>query len=173
MNSIHLMRANTHDITSLVILSRLTFEQAFAKQNTKEDLEKYINENFSHTKLTEELTDAFNKFFIAFSGDEPLGYYKLRLKPHPDQPKNTKAVELERIYVLHQHQSKKVGAALMEHAINFARINNFDTVWLGVWERNEKAITFYKRWGFEIYGAHPFMLGNDPQTDVLMKKSLY
>lgn len=172
MTDLHIKPTGVQDVSRLVTLARQTFEEAFAHQNTKADLEKYLDEHFTPAKLSDELNDPTNKFFIAYADTQAAGYCKLRLNQHPDQPKNTKALELERIYVLREYQSKKVGAALMEHVINYSKANHYETLWLGVWEKNEKAIAFYKRWGFEIYGTHPFQLGNDPQTDVLMKKRL-
>ena len=85
---------------------------------------------------------------------------------------NGTALEIARIYAVQKSIGKGVGRALMQHCIEIARQRNFRIIWLGVWEKNQKAITFYSKWGFEKFGDHMFMLGNDPQTDWLMKKVL-
>ena len=71
-----------------------------------------------------------------------------------------------------EFQKRKIGASLLQHCLDYGRKNGFDILWLGVWEKNEHAITFYKRWGFQGFGAHEFLLGQDRQRDILMKKSL-
>jgi ribosomal protein S18 acetylase RimI-like enzyme len=90
----------------------------------------------------------------------------------PEELKDRRPIEIERIYVLQQYHDKKAGAALMAHCMEYATNNGYNTIWLGVWEHNHRAISFYKRWGFELFGSHPFILGDDHQTDVLMKKEL-
>ena len=80
--------------------------------------------------------------------------------------KKYKAIELKRIYVLKEYHSKKVGAALMNFALQFAAEKNYEAVWLGVWEHNLKAQAFYKKWGFVDTGAtHDFPIGDTPQMD--------
>ncbi len=168
--SIHL--AILSDAPTLALLGETTFHETFAHQNTESDMKKYVFENFSKEQVIKELEDANNKFFLARWHEQPIGYMKLRLGEHPDQPKNTKSVELERIYVLKDFLNNKAGAALLGHAINLSRNMGYQTLWLGVWEHNERAINFYVRWGFTTYGSHIFVLGTDPQIDILMKKDL-
>jgi ribosomal protein S18 acetylase RimI-like enzyme len=67
---------------------------------------------------------------------------------------------------------KGIGKALMLKCIEIAREKKSDVLWLGVWENNQRAIDFYTKWGFEKFSTHIFMLGDDPQTDWLMKKEL-
>jgi diamine N-acetyltransferase len=161
-----------HNFNALGRVARQTFREAFGGQNNPADMEKYMAENLTDKHFELELADNQNKFFLSILGQEIIGYAKLRDRASPDQPPNVKAIELERIYVLGRYQNKKVGNDLMAHCIDFAMKAGFQTLWLGVWERNAKAIGFYQRWGFEPYGKHAFTLGNDVQTDVLMKKEL-
>jgi ribosomal protein S18 acetylase RimI-like enzyme len=83
--------------------------------------------------------------------------------------KDDKALEIERIYVLKDFYGKKVGQLLYEKAIELAKQVKSDYVWLGVWEENQRAISFYKKNGFEEFDKHIFKLGNDEQTDIMMK----
>src|SRR5205085_11664475 len=100
------------------------------------------------------------------------GYIKLRTNNELPQLKNKKSIELERIYVLKHFQGMGLGYRFIEFAIEFAQSKGFNTIWLGVWTRNKKAISFYKKCGFEIFGEHEFTLGTDEQVDWLMKKDL-
>ena len=81
-------------------------------------------------------------------------------------------IEIERIYVRKEYLGKKVGGLLMKKCLELAQQKGYTLVWLGVWEHNAKAIAFYEKWGFEKFGSHAFLLGNDLQTDWLMKKNL-
>lgn len=164
-------RATVTDAKILTQLSVATFRDTFGLQNRKEDMDKYLAEVMSLEKLTEELEDEGNYFFLAWYNGRPAGYTKMRANREPDIIA-VNPIELERIYVLEQFQGRKTGAALMQHCIDLATSNKHDVLWLGVWELNHKAINFYKQWGFELCGAHPFLLGDDLQTDVLMRKLL-
>jgi ribosomal protein S18 acetylase RimI-like enzyme len=73
---------------------------------------------------------------------------------------------------LAEFHGQKAGAALMQHCLGLAMMAGYDVVWLGVWEHNYKALNFYRKWGFEVFGSHIFRLGDDEQTDVMMKKHL-
>jgi ribosomal protein S18 acetylase RimI-like enzyme len=85
---------------------------------------------------------------------------------------STKTIEIERIYSTQEYIGKKAGKSLMEACLDVAREQDCETIWLGVWEHNPRAIAFYEKWGFEKFGSHPFLLGTDLQTDLLMKKNL-
>jgi len=156
----------------LLQVSIRTFCDTFGSSNKQADMEKYIAEEMNEDKLTEELKDQNNLFLLAWYNEEMAGYAKIRANKEPQELSNHNPVEIERIYVLQKYHGKKIGAALMQQCITYAIDHGHDLVWLGVWEHNHSAVNFYKRWGFELFGEHPFILGNDIQTDVLMKKKL-
>ncbi len=163
------------DVTDALLLTSLgitTFIAAFAKDNRKEDMDKYIAEEMNIGKITEELKDQNSLFFLAYFNDDLSGYAKIRWSKIPDELANNIPIELERIYVLEKHQGKKIGAALLNLCLTHAVTHGYDTLWLGVWGQNHKAINFYLHRGFEFFGSHQFILGNDIQTDRLMKKVL-
>ncbi len=164
--------ANTNDAEMLTSLSITTFCETFMKDNKKEDMDKYIAEEMNIDRLAEELADKNNLFFLARYNETIVGYAKMRAIKKPDELKSNDPIELERIYVLNEWHDKKIGAALMDHCIAYAISEQHDVLWLGVWEHNNKAVNFYKRYGFEFFGSHIFQLGDDQQTDVLMKKKL-
>lgn len=164
--------ANINHVSALNELSITTFCDAFGPDNSQEDMDKYVAEEMSIPKLTDELKDGNNIFFIAWMKDEMAGYAKMRLHKKPEELSANNPIEIERIYVLQKYHGQKIGTALMSHCINHALASKHDVLWLGVWEHNHHAIAFYNKWGFEIFGTHPFVLGNDHQTDLLMKKQL-
>lgn len=164
--------ASVADAEVLTTLGITTFLQAFAKDNKKEDMDKYIAEEMNQGKIEEELKDESNVFFLLRYENQPAGYAKMRTIKKPEALKLHNPIEIERIYVLEQYYDKKIGAALMMHCLAHAMAGQHDVVWLGVWEQNHRAVNFYKRWGFDFFGSHSFKLGDDIQTDVLMKKHI-
>jgi ribosomal protein S18 acetylase RimI-like enzyme len=168
---IQLHQASTADLANLVYLSKTTFYESFAADNTPENMSAYLAAHFSDAVMLAELEDKSNVFFIATCNRQAAGYAKLRKGPGPEGLTDH-ALELQRIYVLQAFHNQKVGAALLRHCLDTATHQGYDTVWLGVWEHNTRAIDFYTRWGFEQFGSHPFIFGDDTQTDLLMKKHL-
>lgn len=160
------------DSQKLALLSASTFYDTFAAYNTKEDMDKYLSEKCSAAQMETEISEAGNQFFFAEENGIPVGYIKLRTTKKPEELKGINAIEIERIYVATTHLSKKIGAQLMQFCLNLAKENNYELIWLAVWENNIKATLFYERWGFEKFGSQVFILGDDKQTDFLMKKKL-
>jgi GNAT superfamily N-acetyltransferase len=134
-------------------------------------MEEYVGQAFSLQQVEKELGEIGSVFFIAYVDEEIAGYARFRLSSEKLRPlEGKKSIELQRIYVRPAFINKKVGAALMQHSLDFARAEGFNALWLGVWEKNARGIAFYEKWGFERIGSHDFMLGKDLQTDILMAK---
>jgi GNAT superfamily N-acetyltransferase len=165
-------QATIADSAELTALSVTTFVDAFGPDNDPGDMALYLAAEMSHDKLAAELADTRNAFFIARLDGKAIGYTKLRDNGAPDELQPAECIEIERIYVLQAYHSHKVGAALMQWIHDYAIARHYDEIWLGVWEHNSKAITFYERWGFTLFGSHVFRLGTDDQTDVLMRKTI-
>ncbi|MCB6971377.1 MULTISPECIES: GNAT family N-acetyltransferase [Butyricimonas] len=172
MENISIQRVTSGDIRRLQEIGRQTFSETFAEVNTAEDMEKYLQESFSSEKLSEELHDRNSEFYFAAVDDHIIGYLKLNFGASQTELKDCKALEIERIYVLREFHGKKVGQLLYEKAIQVAKQMNVDYIWLGVWEENPRAIKFYKKNGFVAFDKHIFKLGNDEQTDIMMKLQL-
>lgn len=153
-------------------ISRQTFYETFAESNTTEDMENFMNEQFSRDKLIKETEEPGNIFLLAYEDSEAVGYAKMRDGEKRPEFKGLCSIEIARIYALRKSIGKGVGRELMQKCIDIAREMNRDIVWLGVWEKNERAIQFYQKWGFEKFAEHDFVLGNDVQTDWLMYKRL-
>jgi ribosomal protein S18 acetylase RimI-like enzyme len=101
-----------------------------------------------------------------------IGYLKVNFGKAQTDFKEDDSIEIERVYVVVEFHGKEVGKKLLDKAIEISREQNAKSVWLGVWEKNYKAIRFYHKNGFVEFGKHPFILGDDIQTDILMKRHL-
>src|SRR3954471_6524455 len=146
VENITIREANANDVELLRKLSIATFSETFAAFNKWEDMQMYIEKYFSRENLRDELESKENFFFVAFFNSEPVGYFKLRTpQEHLHALESNNAIELERIYVLKKLHGTGLGYKLIQYALEYSRRNGFDTLWLGVWERNEKAISFYKK----------------------------
>ena len=160
------------DADAIVSLGIRTFRDTFDESNTPENMLLYINSTFTLKKVKAELREPGSVFFLAEKDDDPVGYARVRTSHTPDELKGTSAIEIERLYVDKRFLGKRVGHLLMNTCLHYAQDHGFDTVWLGVWEFNERALAFYRKWGFTEFGDHTFMLGKDAQTDLLMKKNI-
>jgi ribosomal protein S18 acetylase RimI-like enzyme len=163
------------DITEADILldySKKTFYDFFAHLNDPANMEAYSAVTFTRQNMLDQLTNPNSHFYFATLGDEIAGYIKLNFGDAQTDLKDNNALEIERIYVSAEHHGKKIGKQLLTFAIETAMDKNFDYVWLGVWEHNHNALGFYEHNGFEVFSRHEFLLGNDRQTDLLMKKEL-
>lgn len=140
--------------------------------NSEEDMKKYLDENFSIEKLTDELNNKNSEFYFAKLENTVIGYLKLNFGESQTELKDNKALEIERIYVPKEFHGQSVGQILYEKAIQVAKQKDVDYVWLGVWEENLRALSFYKKNGFTEFDKHIFKLGNDEQTDIMMKPQL-
>jgi ribosomal protein S18 acetylase RimI-like enzyme len=169
MSLVTIRYATPADAELIADMSRTTFHEAFAKDNTKEDIDIFMDEQFTREALIEEVEMGEGIFLLAYINDEPVGYARLRLK---NNLAHEQAIEVARIYALNKAIGKGVGKALMQECINKANELQMKYIWLGVWEKNERAIAFYKQWGFGRFGDHQFLLGTDLQTDWLLKKLL-
>jgi len=168
------IRSATEDDAALIAeISRQTFYETFAPHNSKENMDIFMNIQFTKGRLMLEVGSPENTFLLAYMGDELAGYAKLRDTRHPKTLGSANAIEIARLYAMPRLIGKGVGKILMEKSLQIAGQKNKDTVWLGVWKENKKAIDFYSCWGFSIFDEVDFILGNELQKDWLMKKRLH
>ncbi len=160
------------DIEKLAELAKLTFAETFASDNKEEDMVKYLEDQFSNKKLKAELMDPNVQFYFAVLDKRIIGYLKVNVGQSQTEIKDETALEIERIYVLKEFHGKKVGQLLFKKAMEIANEKNLAYLWLGVWEKNPRAIRFYEKNGFSVFQKHIFKLGNDEQTDLMMKLKL-
>lgn len=165
-------KINLQDIEKLKAIGKMTFAETFSSGNSEENMTKYLENGFSTAKLRAELTDPNTEFYFAELEGKTIGYLKVNLGQSQTEQIGQNALEIERIYVLKKFHGKKVGQFLFEKAMELAKENNVAYVWLGVWEQNPRAIRFYEKNGFRAFNKHIFKLGNDEQTDIMMKLKL-
>ncbi|MBS1669174.1 MAG: GNAT family N-acetyltransferase [Bacteroidetes bacterium] len=172
LSSITIQTATVAQTADIANLSRITFYDTYAQFNTKENMDQFITEHFSIAALTSQINDHNNIFLIAYMDNQPVGYVKMREGKIPEGLGEEKAIEIERIYALKNVIGQGVGKSLMLESIATAKAKGKKMIWLGVWQQNSSALQFYKKFGFKEFGTHIFMLGEDPQTDFLMRKMI-
>lgn len=168
-NTLTVRTATSADVPLLVTLGMRTFYDTFAEVNTEADMDQYLAKNFNENQVRSELNDASNTFLLVESNGIPAGYAKLRTGTTPEELGDARAIELERLYVDKKFIGKRVGRFLMDSCLSRAKSEGYRILWLGVWERNYRAIAFYQKYGFKKFSSHPFLLGSDLQTDDMMK----
>ena len=172
--SIIIRQAVPEDAKLLTDLAYTTFWDAFAHhpKNAPDDLNHYMRQAFNQDQITAELADPKNIFLIAEIGDEVAGYSKIIIDNIEPGITAERPVELSRLYSHQKHLGQGVGQTLMDACFERARAEDRDVMWLGVWEYNPRAQRFYEKNGFRVVGSHVFVLGKDPQTDLLMQREL-
>ncbi|MFB9110022.1 GNAT family N-acetyltransferase [Flavobacterium gyeonganense] len=172
MSNIDVKKISLKEINQLQEISKQTFRETFSESNSEENMKNYLEKAFSNEKITTELINENSEFYFAILENKVIGYLKINFGEAQTELKDSNALEIERIYVTKEFHGKNVGQLLYEKAIERARQQNSKYVWLGVWEENKKAIRFYTKNGFIEFDKHIFKLGNDVQTDIMMKLQL-
>jgi len=165
-------KVESYEAATLLALAESTFRAGFQHLNDPAHFEEYMGRAFTPEKIRQELATPGSTFYFAEWEGAIVGYMKLNSGKAQSDIQSEPGLELERIYVKPEHQGKKIGQFLLDEAISIGRTGGFPYLWLGVWEKNEAAIRFYYRHGFRQFSSHTFMLGNEPQTDLLMKLAL-
>lgn len=174
MSDILIRQAVPEDAKLLTDLAYTTFWDAFAHhpKNAPEDLNHYMRQAFNQEQIASEIADAKNIFLIAEIDDEAAGYSKIIVDKIELGITAERPVELSRLYSHQKHIGHGVGQSLMDACFERATGENRDVMWLGVWEYNPRAQRFYEKNEFRVVGSHVFLLGKDPQTDLLMQRDL-
>lgn len=161
-----------NDLQVLIEISIKTFIAAFEKQNNPEDFKAYMSKAFNKEQLKKELLHPNVSFYFVYKENVLVGYFKLNKKEAQTEPFGDNSVEIERIYVLEEFQGQSIGKHMLIQIIEMAKQERMHFVWLGVWEMNAAAIRFYERYDFLKFDTHPYYVGNDKQTDWLMRLDL-
>lgn len=169
--------ATIADAAQLTDLAATTMREAFGPpHNPAELVDEYIQSAITQPILEIELTDPRSWFFLLETDDQtPVGYAKLRRHTPPrqmPQPHRQNAIEIQRIYLLQSQVGQGQGKQLINHCLDWARAGGHRAVWLGVWERNDRALTFYQKMGFTRFGYHYFLFGSERQRDFWLYKLL-
>ncbi|MEK7431617.1 MAG: GNAT family N-acetyltransferase [Cyanobacteriota bacterium] len=171
-DNLFIKKAELCDAETICELGKITFYQTFYHEESEEDMENYLSSSFSLEKIESELNDKKSVFFIVYFLDKPVGYSKINFEKKPHEIELESCSELQRIYILNDFQGKNIARKLLYESIRAIKEKNFKYVWLGVSDRNVRAISFYKKYGFDTFGQHIFKLGKNDQIDIVMKKEL-
>lgn len=171
MGSPTLQKCTIKDWNQLLNIAKVTFENAFGAQNNPSDMQLYMDKAFSEEQTKMELNNPNSIFYFVAIGELVVGYFKLNWADAQSESIEG-GLEVERIYLLSAYQGLSIGQLMMNKIFEIARKKKLLHLWLGVWEKNEGAIRFYERNGFKAFSKHNFLLGTDPQTDLLMELKL-
>ena len=160
------------DLSILREFSYSTYYESFSHLNTLSNMKAYLEHAFNMDKLRGELTNSNSLFYFLYADEELAGYLKLNEYEAQTDINDPQSLEIERIYVAKEFQGKGLGSTLLNKSIDIAITRKKLYIWLGVWEKNQKALQFYKRNGFYSIGMHTFVMGDEEQTDFIMRKDL-
>ncbi len=170
--NIHLKKCTLDDSETLRSIGRETYSDTFASMNTQENMDAYLNSAFSSEQIQSDLEKDSSAFYFLHYAGELAGYIKLNLPPTQSDINEPGTLEVERIYVTKKHQGLGLGKRLLATAELIATGMGCGAAWLGVWEKNGNAIGFYRRMGYTEVGRHSFRMGEEVQSDLIMKKNL-
>jgi ribosomal protein S18 acetylase RimI-like enzyme len=162
-------KAEPADAQALAALAERTFRDAFSTQNSAEDMDAHCRRSYAEAIQASEIENQRVITLLAEERSVLVGYAQARLSPSaPGGVKGGAPGEIQRLYVSSENHGRGIAQALMNASISALKAHGCDVAWLGVWERNPRAIAFYRKSGFEEVGEHVFLLGSDPQRDVIM-----
>ncbi|MEK4031247.1 GNAT family N-acetyltransferase [Pseudobacillus sp. FSL P4-0506] len=170
--TIKIKKCNLEDSRKLQEISYETFDETFKHQNSPENMNAYLERAFKLEQLEKELSNISSQFFFVYFNDEIAGYLKVNTNDAQSEEMGDESLEIERIYIKKKFQKQGIGKYLLNKAIEIAMEHNKKKIWLGVWEKNENAIAFYKQMGFIQTGSHSFYMGDEEQIDFIMTKTL-
>ncbi len=168
-NTYVLERVVLSDAQILLNFAKEQFVVFFEQHNTKENLDFYVNTAFTIEKMKSEINNNFSEFYFAKINTEVIGYLKVNFANAQTEIQDKTSLEIERIYVSKEYQGKKLADLMLAKAIEIAKSKNLNYIWLGVWEKNNPALRFYEKNNFKKFDTHIFKMGDDEQTDFLMK----
>jgi len=166
-----IVKCSVEDTLALREFALVAFKEAFEAYNNPDDFAAYVAKAFDTANLRSELENPASAFYFAKSGNEIVGYLKVNFPGAQTDSFGDDCLEIERIYTTSTHFGKGIGEVLMAKAMDIAQAHQFAFIWLGVWEENARAIRFYEKQGYTVFGKHDFWMGNDLQHDLLMRKN--
>ncbi|MFJ7746408.1 GNAT family N-acetyltransferase [Peribacillus sp. NPDC097295] len=170
--TIHIRKCTLEDLPILQEIGCETFNETFKDQNSPENMKVYLDRAFNANQLETELSNSESAFFFIYVHAEVAGYLKVNVNEAQTEKEGNDSLEIERIYIRKEFQGQGLGHHLINKALELAKEQNKQKIWLGVWEKNEGAIKFYERMGFTQSGTHSFYMGDEKQTDLVMTKML-
>ncbi|WP_088014335.1 GNAT family N-acetyltransferase [Gottfriedia acidiceleris] len=170
--TINITKCNSKDSHKLQQIGYETFNETFKDQNTLENMNAYLEKAFNINQIEKELSNKSSQFFFIYYNQFIAGYLKVNTNEAQSEEMGDESLEIERIYIKKEFQKHGLGKVLYIKVLEIAEELNRKKIWLGVWEKNENAIAFYKKMGFVHTGSHSFFMGDEEQTDFIMTKTL-
>jgi len=170
--NINIRPCSLKELDTLQEIGYETYDETFRSMNTRETIDRYLQETFNKERLSSELNNMSSQFYFLYADNDLAGYLKINDAPAQSDINDPQSLEVERIYIRKAYKGKGLGKQLMHYAIQLAIEMKKNYVWLGVWEKNTDAISFYIKMGFREAGGHSFRMGNELQSDLIMKKVL-
>ncbi|MCT8136851.1 GNAT family N-acetyltransferase [Anaerobacillus sp. CMMVII] len=170
--TVKIKKCNLDDLQILQEISIETFNDTFKDQNSPENMKAYLARAFNLKQLEKELSNPSSEFFFVYFHDEVAGYLKVNTNDAQSEEMGEELLEIERVYIKNKFHKHGLGKYLLNKAMETAMERNKKKIWLGVWEKNENAIAFYKKMGFVQTGTHSFYMGDEEQIDFIMTKIL-
>lgn len=171
-SNIEIELAGIKDVHVLLQFARDTFDNTYRHLNDPEEFEKYLAQNFTEVQFRSELNHPHSAFYFIKVGEDIAGYFKINVQEAQTERHNPDAMEIERIYVHRGFKRMGLGKMMIDKVKSIARKKEIVEIWLGVWEKNPGAIKFYEKQGFVSFGTHVFTIGDDDQTDIMMRLKL-
>jgi len=167
----NIKKCTFEELTLLQEISVETFDETFKNENSLESMVAYLERAFSLKQLEKELSNPYSQFFLLYLSHDVAGYLKVNTNNAQSEEMGEESLEIERIYIKNKFQKNGLGKYLLNQAVEIALELNKKKIWLGVWEKNENAIAFYKKLGFVQSGTHSFYMGDEEQIDFIMIKT--
>jgi len=165
-------RATRDDLADLVRVARESFFAAYCAIDDPDDVRAYAERHFTAEVFAAAIEDSSGLLAVLLDAGEITGYALLVESAAPNGVTGNQPVELSRLYLLADRIGRGHGAALLAHALDWAAESGFDTLWLGVYDRNERAMAFYRRFGFEVVGTRPFDWHGEIYHDPVMARAV-
>lgn len=151
-------KAKTEDFQLLADIGRISFIESHGNSASEEEINMYVRSKYNYDVLKQELNDPKCIYYIIYHDKKPAGYSKIILNATHSNIQEKNVTKLERLYLLKEFYSLKLGFELFTFNIQLSKQNNQTGMWLFVWKENQRAVSFYKKTGFEIIGIHDFKL---------------
>lgn len=170
---LYIYKAAVDDASLIVDIARKTFVETYVELGLRDNMGRYMEDYFTENKISEEVARDDIHFYIANLNGQPVGFTKLRNDRMPKGISDKKCLEIERIYVMKEYQGYRGGKELMNVIKKMARESKYQVIWLQIWQKNEKAIQFYRKSGFVVYETDTFNFYDEVHQDFLLRYDLY
>lgn len=165
--------ATTADAVTLSELAAVVFREAYRSAfDSDRQVEEFIATHFTSDALRAELEAGRSTYALGIVDGVAAGFIKLEPSEPPECVGCRPAIELAKLYVLKSFHGCGIAHELMQRGLEQAGLSGVSQMWLCVWEQNARAISFYRRWGFEPVGEMEFLWSGTLFRDAVMTRSV-